>query len=391
MSYLLIFSLLYLMFTLAILVRNRFSFKPAGGIVFDQAHVSTKRVSVCIPARNEASVIARCVESVLRQDYPDFEVIVLNDGSSDQTGEILERIAKSEIGACLRLISGASRPDGWLGKPWACEQLGLASTGDIIMFIDADTWLEPGALQSIVREFTSAGVDALTIWPRQHTQTFWEKVIIPMVYFALLTLLPVVYVKRDPRWMPGIFRKHFRGVFAAACGQCIAFSRSCYQQIGRHEAVKAQVVEDVELAKAIKRNGLTISMHHGIGQVNCRMYTSDQEILMGFRKNFLAGFGNNIPFFIMAAVLHILVFIVPYITVIYALIFHIPEMAILATSAVILIHIQRWLLDRWNGWSVTMGLTHLLGVLWFQRLGIIVLADKITGKRVTWKGRDIRV
>lgn len=391
MTYLLLFVLFYLGYTSAILLRNRFSFRPAGVGARDlPVGPSLPKIGVCIPARNEESVIERCVSSVLRQQYAHFEVLVLNDGSTDRTGELLRGLQQSGTGSALLVIDGEPRPSGWLGKPWACQQLAQSTDADILLFLDADTWLEPGALTSISQEFHSGKSDAITIWPRQVLGTFQERTIIPLVYFALLTLLPSVYVRRDPRWMPAPFRRHFRGLFAAACGQCIAFTRTCYEGIGGHNRVRDQVVEDVELAKVIKKDGFRLSMHHGIGQVNCRMYENPENILPGFRKNFLAGFGHHVPFFVAAALLHLLVFVFPYGTLVYSLLSGDTVVLLLSASAVGSIHVQRGLLDRWNGWSVAHGFTHILGVLWFQRLGWIVLWDRIRGRRVQWKGRDIQ-
>lgn len=390
MLYLLLFILAYLIGTLLVLLRNMAEFIPAGSSDKAVEKPATPLASILIPARNEESVIAKCVESVLAQDYPNFEIIVLDDRSEDATKSILESLKQNDIHHCLTVLEGNGNVDGWLGKPRACDQLSKSANGEVLVFIDADTWMEKHTISDIVRAFEQDQVDALTIWPQQHFGSFWEKIAVPMVYFALTTLLPAVYVRRDPRWMPNFARPYFRTAFAAACGQCFAFKRSTYDAIDGHASVKDQIVEDVELAKIIKSKGYKLSMYHGIDQFHCRMYTSKEEVFSGFRKNFLRGFGDNIPFFLSAAVAHIVVFLVPYVVFVSALVMGETVLTILSGLAIFLIHLQRFLLDVRNKWSPGMGLLHGLGVIWFQRLGITVIRDYFGKRSVMWKGRTVR-
>ena len=344
-------------------------------------------VSLLIPARNEAAVIEKCVLSGINQTYSKLEILVLDDESEDNTPKILKKI--QAVNKSVRVITGSGPLPGWLGKPRACMQLSEAASGDLLLFIDADTWLEPNAITEIVESFLHENLDAITVWPQQHVITFWEKTVLPLVYFALITLLPVEYVKRDPRWLPHFFRPIFRTSFAAACGQCIGFSRKAYDGIGGHSSVKNEIVEDVELAKMLKIHGYRIAMYHGIGQVHCRMYNDHQSMYQGFRKNFFAGFGYSYVFFLLAAMLHIVVFILPYLLLAYSLMVGVSIITICAASSIMLIHLQRWILDRKNKWDSLFGLLHPLGVLWFQWLGITVLADRIGRRHVEWKGRSI--
>lgn len=149
--------------------------------------------------------------------------------------------------------------------------------------------------------------DAITIWPQQIVIGLLEKLIVPAVYFSLLTLLPAVYVERSPRWMPNALRPYFNKKFVAACGQFIAFNKQAYIAINGHEGVKTKVVEDMELARNLKNRSFSLSMANGIDSVYCRMYTNNSEIWQGFQKNFLSGFGNVFEFLIMA-ILHLFFF-----------------------------------------------------------------------------------
>ena len=215
-----------MLYTSFILVRNLIDFKALKRTNVPKTSDKPK-VSICIPARNEADVIERCVTSALKQNYPNFEVLVLDDQSTDGTSEILSKL--SGIINNLIHIEGKPKPSDWLGKPWACHQLSLEAKGEILIYIDADVWLEEDVIVKAVSELST--FDAITVWPEQHFETFWEKQVIPLIYFALFTLLPAKYVERAPKWLPASLRSKFAPLFAAACGQFIAFNKSVYDKI----------------------------------------------------------------------------------------------------------------------------------------------------------------
>jgi chlorobactene glucosyltransferase len=370
----------------AILIRNLIAFRalpdrsiPADGL--------TLRVSILIPARNEEGVIERVVRSATMQSYPHLEVIVLDDRSDDRTPEILTSL-KSEFPEILWVHEGVERPAGWLGKPWACHQLSQQATGDILLFVDADTILESTLCERIVSEFMMNDSNGMvTVWPKQITISRLEKTIIPMIYYTLLGFLFSEYTRRDPRWMPKFMASRFRPMFAAACGQCIAISRGVYDAIGGHECVKSDVVEDVGLARAIRNLNMPVRMYHGVGSIACRMYSEDEQISNGFRKNFLAGFDNNVLIFLFSAVMHLLVFVLPYVMVLITVLSSQFFDSLVWVIAVFLPILQRILLARLMQWPIWTAFTHVFGVLWFQLLGITVITDKLLKRSVEWKGR----
>lgn len=388
MIYLLYIAVGYLIITSVIFFFNRRDFTPllpAKKNVYDN---QAPFVSICIPARNEEAVIQRCVESALSQEYPNFEVIVLDDESTDSTPYILEKVSE-RFSNKFKVIKGNPKPDSWLGKPWACHQLANEASGNILIFIDADTRPNKKLVSKIVRTMGHDVIGFLTIWPQQKLLTFWEKTVIPLVYYALLTLLPARYVYKNPKVVPKFLRPSISPLFAAACGQCMAFKRSVYDAINGHESVKDEVVEDVALAKRIKEKGYKMKMYHGEDSISCRMYTSQKEMREGFGKNFLAGFNYNIPLFTLMAVLHIIVFIFPFIALPFGIILQNATMVILSGLAVILILYQRLLLAGWFDWDFAYALLHPLGVLWFQKLGAELMHKYITGKKNYWKGRSV--
>ncbi|MAL16616.1 MAG: hypothetical protein CL670_09425 [Balneola sp.] len=371
----------YIGFTLFVFTRNWFEFKSLS----DQPHFTSEKatplVSICIPARNEEAVIDQCVTYALKQDYPNFEVLVLDDNSTDGTTEILEEL--SGIINNLHHLKGKPKPDEWLGKPWACHQLSKHASGEYLVFIDADVWLEEHAISKAIHALQNS--NAITVWPKQAVETFWEKLIIPMIYYGLYSLLPAKYVEQSPKWLPQNLRKKMAPQFAAACGQFIAFTKNAYETIDGHTSVKQEIVEDVELSKTIKRNGLSITMYDGVDTVNCRMYQNHSDIFEGLRKNFFVGFGRNVPLFLFMATMQVITFILPVIFLFIGNSF----VQTLSAALIGVFLIQRWLMDYRFGWNPFVSLLQPLTILWYEVLGIRCLWDHFTGKKATWKGREV--
>ncbi|WP_158551614.1 glycosyltransferase family 2 protein [Rhodohalobacter sp. SW132] len=383
------FSLAYLLVTSFILLRNRLEFTSLRFEQSDSIHSDFwPKLSVCIPARNEERNIVSLLTSVCEQEYPNIELLVLDDHSTDATAQKIEKVS-AEYPGRIRSVEAAEKPKNWLGKPWACHQLGKEASGDIYLFLDADTQLKPGMLTSVASAFSRHKLDMLTVWPEQITLTFWEKTIVPLIYYALLTLLPSIYVYRSPRWIPSFLQKKTDPLFAAACGQCIAFTSAGYEKTGGHESVKKQIVEDVELAKRAKRNGLKLRMFEGVGSIRCRMYRSENEIFNGLRKNFFPGFGRSVPLFIIMGLIHLIVFVLPFFLLPYSLVIAFPALLFMSVASVSIILLHRFILSVWFNWNPLYGFLHPLAVLWFQRLGIVSLMDHFTGRKVKWKGRDV--
>lgn len=389
MTVLLYIALGYLILTSGILYLNRRDFKPLAPTPRHYFDHQAPEVSICIPARNETNSIERCIRSAVDQHYPNHHVYVLDDESTDGTTEILNKL-EDHFPAKLSVISGNPKPEDWLGKSWACHQLSQQAKGEILIFIDADTWLQPETTAKVVRTMGRDVVDFITLWPEQKLRTFWEKTVIPLVYFSMLTLLPSRYVYRAPRWIPSFLTKRIEPLFAAACGQFMAFKRKAYTKIGGHASVKDQVVEDVALARQIKKAGFSMKMYHGEKSVGCRMYSSHSALWNGFRKNFFAGFGNNLFVFIGMGLLHIITFLLPFAALPFLLVFNVGSLpTLLCLAAVALILIQRFIISRWFRWQWSYVLSHPVGILWFQMLGVQSLLDYFNNENAQWKGRSV--
>ncbi len=237
---------------------------------------SNKSISILIPARNEEKNIKNCINSVLTQTYKNFELIVLDDESTDNTYNIVKET--SDKNEKVKLIKGKSLPEKWIGKNWACHQLSEKASGDILLFIDADVELKQNALYESLNLFESNNLNMLSCFPTQKIRTFGEWLIVPSMNFFLLNLLPLKKVFSSPKKS-----------FVAANGQFIMLDKPSYNQIGGHNSVKNEVVEDMELARLYKQNKLSVLTALGDKNIYCNMYNSFSESFYGFSKEFFPG------------------------------------------------------------------------------------------------------
>ena len=241
-------------------------------------------VSILVPARNEELSIERCVHSLLAQDYPDFEVLVLDDQSTDQTRNILSKIAKSNT--ILKILDGTHSNGTQLGKNWACTQLAHQAQGEIIVFTDADTVHNPQTLKKIVAVLLGETADMVTGYPRQIVCTWGERLLVPFFSWAMYTFNPLIlaYRLRIP-------------AMASAVGQLLVFRRIAYETIGGHAALDLEIVDDLTLARRIISAGLRWRVAHVADLITCRMYYSSRAAYNGFVKNRFAAFNFRLlPF-----------------------------------------------------------------------------------------------
>jgi len=242
-------------------------------------------VSICVPARDEEKNIQACVEAILAQTYTNFELIVLDDRSTDSTPQILESLAEvfNLRKAFLQIIHGSDLPSGWAGKPHALYQASAAcgERSDWLCFVDADTFLAPDALSSCYAKAVETGADLFTIMTKQITGTFWEKVVMPLV----LTALSVGF---SPRKVNDPTRRD-----AVANGQFILIKRTVYNAIGGHERVKDQIVEDKAISEQVKWSGYRLIVADGMKVASTRMYTSLPKMWEGWTKNIYLGLRDH--------------------------------------------------------------------------------------------------
>lgn len=257
---------------------------------FKKTLIAEKKVSILVPARNEERNIMRVLSSLSSQTYPNLEIIVLDDNSTDATAAIARQFALRYSNT--KVLNGSKLPEGWLGKNWACRQLADQATGEIMIFTDADNFHHPDAVSKTLAAMEKLDLDMLSAFPQQKTSSFWEILIVPMIDLIIYSGL----ILWSSRYIP-------HKAFAAANGQWIAVKKHAYDQIGGHEAVKQQVVEDVALARRFKQKGYKTLVTAGTDIVFGKMYGSFREIWFGLSKN-LYGLTNfrALPFLALMSV-----------------------------------------------------------------------------------------
>ena len=335
------------------------------------------RVSILLPARNEETNVEACVRSLLAQDYPDFEVLVLDDDSTDRTGSVLAAIATGD--GRLRVLTGRPLPDGWFGKHWACHQLAQTASGELLLFTDADTRHHPSALRDAVAALQTERADLLTALPRQHVVSWAEWLIVPIIPFSLFAFVPLALAHRWP-W-PAL---------VVAVGQFMLFRRDAYERIGGYASVSQNAVDDIALARRIVSHGLRWRMVDGGDRIHCRMYHNGRQAVEGLRKNLFATFDFNVPAYVFVWTWLFVVFVAwPALLAIGLLGASLPDFvmgdAIIAvTGSIVLWSIVSWRFHLPRRLALIYPLSLLIAVgiaarsMWLTLLG-----------RATWKGRTL--
>ena len=337
-------------------------------------------VSILIPARDEEGNIERCVRSVLAQDHPSLNVVVLDDRSSDRTAEIVTAVAAEE--PHVRLLSGSPLPDGWKGKCHALRQAATAADGEWLLMVDADVKLHPSALTIALGSAREHDAVMVSWFGRLETVTFWERLLQPFILDFILT-------HSDPRKVNDLARPD-----CIANGQFILVRADAYEELGGHESVKDSIVEDMAFARLAKAKGLRYRLLDTLDLMHVRMYTSLGEIWAGWTKNFFAGLHGRRGV-VAAGLIYLLVTAgVPFVTLGVAVglaaagSIHPVLMGVSGASVVALWSYRLAVIRRSSPPSVMSALLHPVGAL---ILGMIIIDSSrraAAGKAVTWKGRD---
>jgi chlorobactene glucosyltransferase len=255
----------------ALLLRRIDRFPPAA---------RSPKVSILVPARDEEDSIGPCVQSLLAQDYGDFEVIVLDDDSRDRTPAVLAGLKTDR----LRVLQGRPLPDDWNGKAWACRQLADAARGELLLFTDADTEFRPETARLAVNAMEALRADLLTAITANRVLTLGEQLTVPFVTWSLLSLLPLIVTRLLPS----------SAVFTTANGKFMLIRREVYDAIGGHDAVKDDATEDIAIARSARRRGYRWRLLDATPLVNARMYRGLRDAVAGFSKNLFAVFNYRV-------------------------------------------------------------------------------------------------
>lgn len=326
----------------------------------------TPLVSVIVPARDEEQDIERTVRALLAQTYPALEVLVVDDRSADGTGAILDAIADPRL---VVIHATEEPPAGWLGKPWALHQGTLRARGELILFVDADVVYAPEGVAAAVARLEESGVVLLSLFPRLGMRGLWEHVAMPnLAVFAFMFL---------PLWLANRTRMP---VLAVGGGPGNLVRREDYDRAGGHEALKDAVIDDVGLARLMRRRGHRTEVVRADDFVYVRMYRGLREVVEGFTKNAFSTFGRSYVAVVIVTVLTLVVHIGPYLLALTGDLISVATVATITLGRIILFASLGYRLDNAIFGNVPMVL------IW---LWILVRSAWVTGirRQLRWRGR----
>ncbi len=326
-----------------------------------------KLVTVIIPARDEERMIERAVRAFLAQSWPELEVVVVNDRSTDSTGAILARLAAED--SRLIVIDNEEPPPGWLGKPWALHQGSLRARGELLLFVDADVIYAPDTVAAAVAHLEERGVPMLALLPHFEMHGFWEHVAMPNLAFFAFTVLPLWISNRTT--IP---------LLAMGGGTGNLIRRADYDAVGGHEALKDSVVDDVALSRLVRRSGRRTEIVRADHMISVRMYEGLGEIVRGFTKNGFAVVGRSYMAMVLFLALGFVLHVLPFALALTGDVISIATVAVLLLTRVILFASLRYRLD-----NALLGHPLMIGV-W---LVIMLRSTWYTGVRrqLLWRGR----
>jgi chlorobactene glucosyltransferase len=331
-------------------------------------------VSILVPARNEEKTISKCIRSLLVQDYSTYEVIVLDDQSSDTTADILKRIGIEY--PWLKILAGTPPPKGFTGKNWACAQLAQHAQGDLLLFTDADTEFQPQALREIVKAMASEDADLITGYPRQVIESWGERLLVPFFLWAVLCFTPLwlAYHLR----VPGL---------SAAVGQMMLFKREAYQKVGGHAVLGSVIVEDIALARSIKRAGLRWRVMNITELISCRMYLGGQDAFTGFAKNLFATFNFRLGEFLFVYLWLGALFLHPWIILAAKMVGFAHSASYFELALCIGLSLLVWCIPYWElKLPLILGIIYPITMIANEGAALQSLVFSLSG-RLSWKGR----
>ncbi len=349
-------------------------------------HPRLPKVSILVAGKNEERNIERCLRSLLNQNYPDLEVIAINDRSTDRTAEIMDSVA-ANAGGRLKVLHIKDLPAGWLGKPHAMYQGQKIATGEYLIFTDADCFFQcPDAVRIAVEFSLERKTDLLSVLPVLETPSFWERVLQPVCSAVL-----IIWFR--PEWVNDPAKK-----VAYANGAFMLFTRDCYDKIGGHPSAKEYLMEDMKFARLVKAQGMKLYVVQNRDLYRTRMYDNFTSSFNGWARIFYGGF-QSVAALVLAALMLLIVSLFPYYNLIGAL--------GVATIKGWDLSPLGWHALAWSGVAIAAQLTVLLrfyemsGTPWYRAftypLGatvtfFILLSSlkKYIGGKIVWRGSEIK-
>ncbi len=333
------------------------------------------KVSIILPAKDQAQTIDQCVNSLVHLDYPNKEIIIVQGQSTDETPRLLDKYNDKTT-----LLEENPLPEGWVGKNWACHQGYKQAKGDLLLFTDGDSFHGHDSLTRTVSYLQTTQADMVTIAPGTILHSFWEKLVQPPIFLLIMLLVGGKQVNNDNRQN------------ALGNGQYMLFKRTSYERLGGHYAVREKIVEDYALARLLKAAGMKLRMVTASDAVGVRMYSSLGEIWRGWRKNFYTVSQDRQLFrasLRLAWMFTILV--LPYIVLGYGalLSFKTPLNPFLLAGGFMafLLWLGILILDRSIGISPLYALLFPVAILVYTAIGIDSTIRGALGLGFPWKGR----
>jgi chlorobactene glucosyltransferase len=360
---------------------NNLFFKETSRFKLPQ-HIIKKNplISVLIPARNEEKNIRRCLLSLIKQDYENIEILVLDDNSSDNTAGIVKELSGKDNR--IKLFTGEKLKKGWMGKNYACYQLSGYARGDYLLFTDADTLHFPDSISSALACLLKYELGALSVFAKQIMVTMHERMMVPFGNYIILCFLPLYLI-----------RKSRNAFFCTAIGQFMFFKKEVYKKIEGHKSVKSEVLEDIKLSKQVKKHGYRFMIFDGRNNLYCRMYRSFMEVVRGYSKVLFAAFDFKIPMISAAIILISAVFLFPFIMLPLGIIFRWPVLMLeLIVLQIVIILITKIVLSiRFKCKAVDI-LLHPVSIVYLIIIAVNSILTTMIGTGVNWKGRiyDVR-
>ncbi len=334
-------------------------------------------VSVLVPARNEEANIKKCLASLMRQDYPATEVIMLDDNSTDRTYDIASKLSKKY--KRMRVIKGKKLKEGWLGKNYACWQLALEAKGSVYLFTDADTVHLKDSVSSALAAMSCTGCGGISLLPHQQMVTFHERMMVPFGNLVILCFFPVSLINK--RGYP---------LFCSAMGLFMMFRKEVYNKIGGHKSVKSEILEDLHIARIVKKQGYKFMLFGGEDKVRCRMYRNLKEVAKGYSRILFPSLGYNVAVFSLAFILVALIFLLPFLFLPISIILNWPlifiSLLLLQVLFILLIRLIHAI--RFNNRIIDV-ILHPVSIFYLLAIGLSSFYVSRFGGGVKWKDRGL--
>ena len=337
----------------------------------DSAHPS---ISVLIPARDEEGRIGHLLQSLTNQTVQPEEILVLDDHSADGTAGAV-RAWKQRLPS-LKLLKGKELEAGWLGKSFACHQLAYKAQGSWFLFLDADTALEPDAIAAVRSEAERMKRGMISGFPKTLCTSWLEKLVVPMMPFTIACHLPLRFAARakDPK-------------FAAACGGFILIERDTYFTSGGHEAIRSSLLDDMDLARQVKKKGMPMRLLRIHPFVSVRMYEGNKEVWNGYRKNIFPGINRSWLLFTFLSFFYSLLYLLPPAAAAAGLMNGSMPLFLSGAAGYVTGVLIKWLTDRSNGLSGSYAPFIPFSIFFLLAIAADSMRTGFSSKGYEWKGR----